>query len=253
MIGSRLAQADLGYHEGLGPEFQRREIRGKRPLLLTPFQQRARDALQGTPFFAGMDEELFSLVRKKILAAGEILFHKGDESAQLFAIVSGRLKVFASNTEGRDVAFAFLGSGELMGELGVADGAPRSASVIAVEDTELAYVAQPELGRLLTEHPHVAAELGRASTAMVRRLSERTEDAVFLTLEERLAKTLADLSERLGAEDPEGVLLHLRQQDLADLMSVSRESINKILTAWKSAGALDLRRGAIIVHQLPRT
>ena len=66
------------------------------------------------------------------------------------------------------------------------------------------------------------------------------------------SKTLADLSERLGDREPEGILLHLRQQDLADLMSVSRESINKILTAWKSAGALDLRRGAIIVHQLPR-
>jgi CRP/FNR family transcriptional regulator len=166
--------------------------------------------------------------------------------------VSGRLKVFASNAEGRDVTFAFMGPGELFGELGVADEAPRSASVMAMSDAELAYISQPDLGGLLNDDPRLAAELVRASTATVRRLSERAEDAAFLSLEDRLAKILADLAARLGEPDPEGVLLHLRQQDLADLLSVSRESINKILTGWKAAGALELRRGSILLERLPQ-
>jgi CRP-like cAMP-binding protein len=97
----------------------------------------------------------------------------------------------------------------------------------------------------------VAAELVRASTSTVRRLSQRAEDAVFLSLAARLAKVLDDLAERLGEPDPAGTLLQLRQQDLADLMSVSRESINKILTAWKADGVLELRRGAICLHRIP--
>ncbi|MGH0034102.1 MAG: Crp/Fnr family transcriptional regulator [Myxococcota bacterium] len=219
--------------------------------MLTPFQQRARAALESTPFFSGIDAELFELVRRKVLAPGQILFQKGDESAQIYAIVSGRLKVFATSPEGRDVTFAFMGPGELFGELGVADDAPRSASVMAISEAELAVLSQPDLGILLRDHPKVAAELVRASTATVRRLSERAEDAAFLSLEQRLAKIVADLATRLGERDPEGTLLHLRQQDLADLMSVSRESINKILTAWKAEGVLELRRGAICLHRLP--
>lgn len=219
--------------------------------MLTPFQQRARQALRSTPFFSGLDPEMFERVLRKRLAPGQLLFHKGDASNQIFAVVGGRLKVFASNADGRDVTFAFLGPGELFGELGIADDAPRSASVMAVSEAELACIAQPHLGLLLRDHPEVAAELGRASTATVRRLSERAEDAVFLSLEERVSKILADLAERLGEPGPEGVLLHLRQQDLADLLSVSRESINRILTAWKAAGVLDLRRGAIRLLRLP--
>lgn len=219
--------------------------------MLTPFQQRAREALRSTPFFSRIDTRLFELVRGKRLDPGQLLFQRGDESAQIYAIITGRLKVFASNAEGRDVTFAFMGPGELFGELGVADDAPRSASVMAISAAELAFLSQPDLGRLLEEHPEVAAELVRASTSTVRRLSQRAEDAVFLSLAARLAKVLDDLAERLGEPDPAGTLLQLRQQDLADLMSVSRESINKILTAWKADGVLELRRGAICLHRIP--
>jgi len=218
---------------------------------LTPFQKRARDALRSTPFFAALDERQFEGASRKRLEAGEILFQKGDESGQLYAIVSGRLKVFASSRDGRDVTFAFLGPGDLLGELGVADGVPRSASVMAQVPSEVACLEEPHLGRLLRDHPSLAAELTRVSTATVRRLSERAEDSVFLSLESRLAKTLADLAERLGEPYAGGTRLALRQQDLADLMSVSRESINKILSAWKTAGVLDLRRGSILIHQIP--
>ncbi|MFO0691042.1 MAG: Crp/Fnr family transcriptional regulator [Myxococcota bacterium] len=212
-----------------------------------------RELLRRVPLFEGLDEReldrLIEATTTKRLAAKDVLFRKGDSGNQLYAVLSGRLKATGVGLDGQDVVFAWMGPGEFLGEIALLDESPRSATVVAVEATVLVTLHRRDFVPFLERHPRAAIALARALAARVRRLSERAEERQTMALPTRIAKRLVALAADHGRRPVVGgpVEVRLPQQDLADLVGTTRESVNKHLREWEEAGLVRLGRGRIVL------
>ena len=214
-----------------------------------------RELLGSVSIFASLgDAELEILLQStttKTLKPKEVLCRKGDPGHQLYGILSGSLKVTTTGMDGKDVMFGLMGAGEVIGEIAVLDGEERSATVTAVEKTELLTLHRRELIPFLETNPRAAIGLAGVLAARVRQLSDRAEDRQTMPLRGRIAKRLLSLSEQYGKHPVVGgpVEVRMPQQDLADLVGTTRESVNKQLRAWEEEGIVELGRGRVVIKQ----
>jgi CRP-like cAMP-binding protein len=215
--------------------------------MLTPFQDRALRALAGCPVFGELEAIDLRWIGRTSVRKGELLFQRGDPSHRLYGLIGGMIKLFARDPDGHEVSLGLVAPGELVGELDLADGAPRHASAIAMAHSELATLGRSDLERSLDRRPELRTSLSRASAVAARRLAQRLEDAAFLSIERRVEKALIDLAARVGEQMVNGVRIHMRQQDLADLVGLSRESVSKVLTSPAMRGRVELHRGSIVL------
>lgn len=212
-----------------------------------------RALLSAVSIFGSLDDReidaLLEVTTTRRIGAKEVLFRKGDPGNQLYGVLVGRLKVMVTGQDGRELVFGVMGPGDVIGEIAVVDSEPRSASVTALERAELLVLHRRELIPFLERHPKVAIRLAAMLAGRVRRLSAFTEDSVFLPLPARMAKTLLVLAASYGREGPEGaaVDIPLAQQDLADMVGTTRESVNKQLRTWEEASIVGLKRARVIL------
>lgn len=215
--------------------------------MLTPFQNRALNALVESPFFRDFFEDCMRWVHRRSVRKGEILFEKNQPSDAIFGLVSGQMKLYATGANGRQISFGLVAPGELIGVIGISTGAPRHASVVALAHCELATLKRRDLEPLMERHPALRQALAYASAEAARQLSERIEDAAFLSIEARVEKALLDFAHRFGERIEGGKSIQLRQQDLADVLGLSRESVSKVLTSPAMRGRVKLGRGRIVL------
>jgi len=216
-----------------------------------PHRVERRRLLSHVSLFSLLDEadldELLKLTTTRRLGEGEILFRKGDPGRQLYGVLEGRLKIYSSGADGREVVFGLSDPGDVTGEIALLDSEPRSATVVALEPTELLMLDRRDFLPFLQRHPSVAIRLAEILAERLRRLSELAEDSVLLALRARLAKKLVALARSYGRETGEGTRIELKlsQQALGDMVGTSRESINKQLRAWTQQGLVKSQRGFI--------
>ena len=215
--------------------------------MLTPFQTRARGALTESPIFKDLADDCMRWVHPVSVRKGEILLEKGEPSTALFGLICGTIKLCAADETGRQISFGLLGPGGLIGEIGISSGAPQHANVVALAHCELAAIKSRDLNRLLERHLELRNSLAHAAAEAALRLSQRIEDAAFLTTEARIEKTLLDFTHRFGERIDGGIRVALRQQDLADVLGLSRESVNRVLTSGSMRGRIELGRGRIVL------
>lgn len=215
--------------------------------MLTPFQNRALKSLGSNAFFAELGSECMRWVSRTSVRRGEILFEKNDPSEHLHGLVSGQLKMYSAGQAGQQVSLELIAPGELLGVVGVAGDKPRHASVVALAHSELATLRGSDLEPLMDRHPALRTALSRAAADAAARFTHRLEDAAFLSIEDRIEKTLFDLASRFGQKVEAGTKIHLRQQDIADLLGLSRESVSRVLTSPAMRSRLQLGRGHIVL------
>ncbi|MGH0031038.1 MAG: Crp/Fnr family transcriptional regulator [Myxococcota bacterium] len=223
-----------------------------------PRRVERRRVLANVGLFSHLDDAeldaLLQVTSSRRLAEGEVLFRKGDPGRQLHGVVEGRLKISSSNPDGKEVVFGLSDPGDVTGEIALLDAGPRSATVVALAPTELLTLDRRDFLPFLESHPKVAIRLAEILAARLRRLSELAEDSVLLALSPRLAKKLVALARSYGRETPEGTRIELKlsQQTLGEMVGTSRESINKQLRAWASAGLVTVGPGRVTVCDLER-
>ena len=215
--------------------------------MLTPFQARAMKSLDASPVFRDLPPECLRWVSRASVRKGETLFEKDDPSERLYGLVGGLLKLCSHGADGREFSFGVVAPGELVGEIGIADGVPQHASAVALAHSELASIRRRDLEPFMDRHPALRDALARASASAARRLGQRLEEAALLSIEERVERALVDLGRRLGEQVDRGVRIGLRQRDLADVLGLSRESVSKVLTSPAMRGKLELGRGHIVL------
>ena len=214
-----------------------------------------RELLGSVSIFASLGEKemdtLLQATTMKKMKPKDVLCRKGDPGNQLYGILSGSLKVTATGTDGKEVMFGLMGAGEIIGEIALLDGEERSATVTAVEGAELLTLHRRELIPFLESHPRAAISLAGVLASRVRQLSDRAEDRQTMPLPGRIAKRLLSLSQEYGKRPIVGgpVEVRMPQQDLADLVGTTRESVNKQLRAWEEEGILELGRGRVVIKQ----
>ena len=186
---------------------------------------------ENVPLFAGLgDRELDVLQQHAKLRSyprNIVVINEGDEASTLYVILSGQVKVFLSNEEGKEIIVNMQGPGEHFGELALVDSAPRSASVMTVKQSRLASISKPDFRKVLAEHPDIAFRLIQNLAGRVRVLSENIKNLALLDVYGRVAKTLLSL-----AREHNGKLVieeRLTQQDIANRVGASREMVARIM------------------------
>ena len=210
------------------------------------------------PLFAALDDEaastLMSSMAKRRLERGDVLFHEGDQGDRLYVIGEGKIKLGRRSSDGRENLVAILGPGEMFGELSLFDPGPRTMTATAVAETQLMGIGHEDLSGLLAGRPEVAKVLLAALAKRLRRTNENLADLVFTDVPGRVAKALLDLSSRFGrpVEDGSRVAHDLTQEELAQLVGASRETVNKALADFASRGWLRLEARAVLLHDVER-
>ena len=185
----------------------------------------------------------------RTFAANTILINEGDTTDSLYIVLSGRVKVYASSDDGREVVLTEYGPGEYFGELSI-DGARRSASIKALETCSCRVVQGSELRQFLAAHPDFAMHLTHKLIRMVRRLTEQVRSLALQDVYGRMVRVLTELSEPAGEER---VLRHkLTQQDIAGRIGSSREMVNRVMKELTAGGYVAQRDGRLVIlRKLP--
>ena len=210
------------------------------------------------PLFAALDDEASSTLMQSMtqtrLERGDVLFHEGDQGDRLYVIREGKVKLGRRSADGRENLVAILGPGEMFGELSLFDPGPRNAAATAVADTLLLGLGSEDLTSWLSDRPDVARQLLRALARRLRRTNENLADLVFSDVPGRVAKALLDLSERFGRPTEDGLRVahDLTQEELAQLVGASRETVNKALADFASRGWLRLEARAVVLIDVER-
>jgi CRP-like cAMP-binding protein len=216
------------------------------------------DVVLAGPLFAAIDPDaakaLFVSLAPVRLTRGHAVFHEGEPGDRLYVIGSGKVKLGRRSNDGRENLLSILGPGEMFGELSLFDPGPRTASAVAVTDAMLYELSHAELIGWLEQYPAVAKHLLEALARRLRRTNEALADLVFSDVPGRVAKALLDLSTRFGqpAEDGLRVAHDLTQEELAQLVGASRETVNKALADFAARGWVRREGRAIVLLDLDR-
>jgi len=181
--------------------------------------------------------------------AGEVLFYQGEPGSACHIVMRGRLRVFVLGEDGRELAVRIFGPGEIVGEMALLEGLPRSANVEALEATETLELQRDALLYCLRNSPSLALSLLRDLSARLRYATEEAEGLASLTVAERLVRRLRKLAEWSGVPVPGGVRIvpPMTQQELAALIGTSRESVNRALVQLRRRGKVRLESGWIVL------
>jgi CRP/FNR family transcriptional regulator/CRP/FNR family cyclic AMP-dependent transcriptional regulator len=210
------------------------------------------DMLRRVPIFADLsDQELDVLaesLRKRTFAKGMIIFHKDSPGRNLYIIESGKVRIFILSESGQEISLNIYGPGDFFGELALLNGLPRSAGAVVMEHTVTLTLQRDDFLRLLQERPKIAMDIMRALSTRQRYTTKYAEGLAFLDVYGRVAAKLIELGDRYGQES-EGIEIELRltQAELASWVGSSRESVNKVLGAFRDQGLIRLEGQKITI------
>ena len=216
------------------------------------------DVLRETPLFEALSEADFAALRGDVgevqLDRGQRLFAEGDAGDKLYIILTGKIKLTKAAPDGRENLLSVHGPGEMFGELSLFDPVPRTASATAVTSAELVGLAHDDVRSWLSTRPEVAMHLLQALAQRLRRINDVKADLVFTDVPGRVAKALLDLAERFGVQNPEGIQVNhdLTQEELAQLVGASRETVNKALADFAARGWIQLAAKSVLVIDIDR-
>ncbi|GAA2842409.1 Crp/Fnr family transcriptional regulator [Crossiella cryophila] len=190
---------------------------------------------------------------RRRFSPGAVIWSQGEPSQHVFVVLEGRIRVSTGSVAGREAVLAICGPGEIVGELSAVDGRTRSANVAAVDQVEVLVVPAARLDRLCEEHPRVAWAMLKVVADRLRQSDRRRSEYVDGSVTHRTVALLLDLAEQYGRPVAAGVeiALSISQQQLADTVSVSRESLARVLRELRDRRLVDTGRQRITVLDLP--
>jgi CRP-like cAMP-binding protein len=184
--------------------------------------------------------------------AGSTLMHEGQVGTEVMILVSGRVKVTYLTEDGREVILDFRGPGELLGEMAVVDGNPRSNTVQAIEPVEALAMTAADFRALVASRPTLANQLLQH---VIRRFRDADRKVVEFGASHtigRVAARLVEMVERFGRTTPDGHLIDLpiTQEELAGWTGASREAVAKALHSLREQGLITTERRRLTVLDL---
>jgi CRP-like cAMP-binding protein len=198
--------------------------------------------LAKTSLFCELDDTALNALANRVVQRryrkGNVVFVQGEQGDRCFAIVTGAVKISAYHSDGREAVLAILGPGDVFGELSPFDEAPRSADATAAEDAEVLSLDGDALREAIRHHPEIGLALLRVLSKRLRTANESFQDVAFFDVGGRLARKLAELATTHGVTHEGGVLIDMpvSQEQLAQMIGATRESVNKALATLTRRG-----------------
>jgi CRP/FNR family transcriptional regulator, cyclic AMP receptor protein len=179
-----------------------------------------------------------------------LLIQEGDRSDQLYVVLSGRLKVYLSDSQGKEIVIDTLAPRQLFGEMAL-EGEPRSASVMTAEPCKLAVIERDQFKRFLAENPDAAYALIVTLIRRARNLTRAVGSLALLDVYGRVARLLLDNAVEEGGRLVVGE--RLTQQEIARRVSASREMVSRIVTDLREGGYIGMEDDRMVIYRpLPK-
>jgi len=184
-------------------------------------------------------------------APHQVIFREGDNSDTCYIVRSGHARAMREHIDGRTLALAHFGPGDIFGELAMFDDESRSATVETLDAVDAIALAGSDMRRHLRRHPDIAVKLVISLGRRLRDANERLARQSFQTVQSRVAVVLDGLVKQAQSEGASSndVLVTITQADIAQLAGSSRESASRFLAVLERAGVITQGRGRITVHQ----
>ena len=206
--------------------------------------------LRKHPIFCDLEPEaldqLCRYAKHATLKRGATIFSKGDPGTSLIAVVSGTVKISISSAEGRSAILNLIGAGEIFGEVALLDGLARTADATANTNCEIFVIDRRDFIPFVRSQPALAMKLIELLCTRLRWTSDQVEEVILQNLPGRLASALLRLTEKHKLA-PGGRAIAITQQEISEMVGMTRESINKQLRVWAARNWVRLEHGAIIV------
>ena len=203
-----------------------------------------------SPLFSELSDEDIQVIAGggvvKTFPKHTVLISEGDQSDFLYVILEGKVKVFVSDESGKEAILNIQGPGEYFGELALIDEVPRSASVMTLMPSRLAFVSRLDFEACLAKHPNLALKLIRTLTHRIRSLTDVVKNLALNDVYGRVARTLLKL-----AREKNGLLIieqRLTHQDIADMVGASREMVSRIMKDLTTGGYLQTKNKIITIQ-----
>ncbi len=215
--------------------------------------------LDSFDIFSSLDtsnkNKLKSLLHPRSFHKNEVIFLKGDPGIGLYVIHRGRVKICVFDLQGDELIFTFLARGDLLGDLAILDGKPRSAAAIAIEETETLFLDRQEFLEFLGSSTQACLGIIIMLCQRLRRLSGQLEEISFLDVAGRIARNLVSMSRKEASDTGEKAVCSITQEELAKIVGASREMVNKVLNSFVDMQLISISRQKLSIldqYQLNR-
>src|ERR1700709_573658 len=206
--------------------------------------------LRKHPYFADLEPEAFDQLcryaKHSTLKRGATICSKGDPGTSLVAVISGTVKISVSSPDGRNAILNLIGAGEIFGEMSVLDGLARTADATANTNCEIFVIDRRDFLPFVKSQPTLAMKFIELLCERLRWTSDQVEQVILQDLPRRLASALLGLTEKRKLE-PASQTIAITQQEISEMVGMTRESINKQLRAWAARDWVRLEHGAIVL------
>ncbi len=208
--------------------------------------------LRRVPLFSGLTESQFDQLAagsaRRSYPRGRTIVAEGEPSQSMYILLAGRAKVQRSDSEGKEVILAVLGSGEFFGEMSLIDDAPRSASVITLESSEFMAVSREAFKAMLAQSPEMCMSVMRGLVRRLREADKKIETLALLDVYGRVARVLLDFSEMVNGERV--VKNRLPRQEIAKMIGASREMVSRVMKGLEVDGHIvPLPEGRLVLRE----
>lgn len=214
--------------------------------------------LSRMPLFAGLTKgELRRVARittRQRFARHQVIIKAGERGNVFFLLSRGTVRVSVEGNQGKEVVLGVLYPHDFFGEMALLDGLPRSATVTAMEESEVLAITRQDFLECIQKVPQVAAKIIITLSLRLRRTDQKIGSLALLRAPRRVARTLLELAQAQGYPTPEGIIVDLRftRQELAELAGVSRETFARLLTRFQHMGVLLIERRKLLIPDTHR-
>ncbi len=179
----------------------------------------------------------------------ERIFSESQPGACLYVVMSGRVKIFGSSSQGRAKTFAYLEPGDFFGEMSLIDDEARSASAAALEDSVLIMLKSEDYRKLMLMRPAIALEVLKTLSSRLRRANKEIEALSFNNVLGRIAQILLDLADRYGKKTDDGIRIEmeLSHKELAEMAGTAREVISRVISRFRRIGCVSFFDNKLII------
>jgi CRP/FNR family transcriptional regulator, cyclic AMP receptor protein len=206
--------------------------------------------LRKHPMFCDLEpaalDQLCRYAKLSTLKRGATIFSKGDPGISLYAVISGTVKMSVSSPDGRSAIFNLIGAGDTFGEVALLDGLARTADATANTNCEVFVIDRRDFLPFVRSQPALAMKFIELLCARLRWTSDQVEQVILQDLPGRLASALIRLTEKRQLA-PGDRTIAITQQEISEMVGMTRESINKQLRIWATRNWVRLEHGAIVV------
>jgi len=212
------------------------------------------ELLRSVPIFSELTEADFSSLAKvanrRRYPKDSVVFFENEQGDFFFMILEGRIKVTILGDDGREVILSLLGSGDFFGEMALLDNEPRSATAIAVEDTELLSLHRHDFQSVLTDNRSISVGLIKVLTARLRRANHQISTLALLDVYGRVARVIVDMAREEGRRLKDGRIAFRRatHQEIANRIGTTRETVTRMLKDLERQGMIHIEGREIIVQ-----